>query len=84
MAKYDISKSELIKSSQMTYKQTISGEGWSDDGDLTWVFTKIRSIYKTKNGKYFEYVVEECVPEQDKYSFLAYKKEFKKEVKSEI
>lgn len=82
MAKYDISNSDLIKTFQMVYKQTVSGEGWSDDGDLTWVFTKTRSIYRTKDGKYFEYVVEECVPEQDKYSFLATKKEYKKVVKS--
>lgn len=83
MTKYDITKSKFIESVQLVKKQIIPVKIWNgDEGvhynvDLDWVITTTWTLYKTKKGKYFRYVVQECVPEQANYAHLASKKEFK-------
>ena len=83
MAKYDITKSQFIESVQLVKKQIIPVKIWNgDEGvhysvDLDWVITTTWTLYKTKKGKYFRYVVQECVPEQKNYAHLASKKEWK-------
>ena len=83
MTKYDITKSQFIESVKRVQKQIIPVKIWNkDEGvhysiDLDWVITTTWTLYKTKKGKYFRYVVQEVVPEQANYAHLASKKEFK-------
>lgn len=83
MTKYDITKSQFIESVQLVKKQIIPVKIWNgDEGvhynvDLDWVITTTWTLYKTKKGKYFRYVVQEVVPEQANYAHLASKKEYK-------
>ena len=82
MKKYDITKSQFIESVQRVQKKIIPVKIWNkDEGvhykvDLDWVITTTWTLYKTKKGKYFDYVVQECVPEQANYAYLASKKVF--------
>lgn len=83
MAKYDITKSQFINSVKLVKETVIPVKFFNgDEGvhykiDLDWVITTEWTLYKTKRGKYFEYVVQECVPKQEKYKHLADRKEYK-------
>lgn len=83
MTKYDITKSQFIKSVKLVQEKVIPVKIFNgDEGvhykiDLDWLITTEWTLYKTKKGKYFEYVVQECVPKQEKYRHLADRKEYK-------